>query len=62
MIDPHFGTDGIRGVANRPPLNPETALAIGRATVQPCRRSAESRPRIVLGRDTRQSGPMFEAA
>lgn len=54
-----FGTDGIRGVANRD-LTPELAFAIGRAAVLA---SGEGgRPRFVVGRDTRVSGPMLQAA
>ncbi|MGH9209198.1 MAG: phosphoglucosamine mutase [Acidimicrobiales bacterium] len=51
-----FGTDGVRGVANVE-LTPELALALGRA-------AAREVPgdRWALGRDTRQSGPMLEAA
>jgi phosphoglucosamine mutase len=57
-----FGTDGIRGVANEPPMTPETALAVGRAVVRLCREKSEGRPRIVVGRDTRLSGIMLESA
>lgn len=51
-----FGTDGVRGLAGRD-LTPEVATAIGRAAV----RAFGSR-RVVIGRDTRRSGPMLEAA
>ncbi len=51
-----FGTDGVRGVANRD-LTPEVALAIGRAAVR-----AFGSGRVVVGRDTRRSGPMLESA
>jgi phosphoglucosamine mutase len=54
-----FGTDGVRGVANRD-LTPELALSLGRALVQVL--GAEGRPAIVVGRDTRVSGPMLQAA
>jgi phosphoglucosamine mutase len=57
-----FGTDGIRGVANRPPMTPETALAVGRAIVRLCWEKNGDRPRIVVGRDTRLSGIMLESA
>jgi len=56
-----FGTDGIRGVANREPITCETALRLGRALVHSCQRSVQ-RPRIVVGRDTRISGDMLERA
>ncbi|MEZ5321654.1 MAG: phosphoglucosamine mutase [Microthrixaceae bacterium] len=51
-----FGTDGIRGAANTA-LTPELALAIGRATARTL-----GGPRIAVGRDTRRSGEMLEAA
>jgi phosphoglucosamine mutase len=54
-----FGTDGVRGVANRD-LTPELAFALGRAAVQAL--APEGRPRIAIGRDTRVSGPMLQAA
>ena len=56
MNDIRFGTDGVRGVANDG-LTVETALAIGRASV-----SVFPSSRVVIGRDTRRSGPMFELA
>ena len=52
-----FGTDGVRGVANAE-LTPELALALGRATA----RVLGPTPSVVVGRDTRRSGPMLEAA
>ncbi|MBV8067120.1 MAG: phosphoglucosamine mutase [Candidatus Eremiobacteraeota bacterium] len=54
-----FGTDGIRGVANAE-LTPELALRIGRAAAS-LLDDDDHRP-IVVGRDTRVSGPMLEAA
>ena len=56
-----FGTDGVRGVANRHPMTAEMALAIGRATAQVCR-GGEHRHRIVIGKDTRLSGYLIETA
>jgi phosphoglucosamine mutase len=56
-----FGTDGIRGVANQPPMTAEVALRLGRAVARrfsgPGRRG-----RIVIGKDTRLSGYMLESA
>jgi phosphoglucosamine mutase len=52
-----FGTDGIRGVANRD-LTPELVTALGRAAV---RVIGADQP-FVVGRDTRRSGPLLEAA
>ena len=54
-----FGTDGVRGVANRD-LTPELAFAIGRAAITAL--GGEGRPRLVVGRDTRISGLMLESA
>jgi phosphoglucosamine mutase len=51
-----FGTDGIRGVANAE-LTPELVMAIGRAAARVL--PAES---FLIGRDTRRSGPMLQAA
>ncbi|HVV48897.1 MAG TPA: phosphoglucosamine mutase [Polyangia bacterium] len=56
-----FGTDGIRGVANRDPMTAEMALRLGQAVAQRFRH--EDRPgRIVIGKDTRLSGYMLESA
>lgn len=60
-----FGTDGIRGRANDHPMTPEVALALGRAIAHIFRRDTPgglSRPRIVIGKDTRLSNYMFETA
>jgi phosphoglucosamine mutase len=54
-----FGTDGVRGVANRD-LTPELAFSIGRAAVTAL--GGGGRPRFVVGRDTRASGLMLESA
>jgi phosphoglucosamine mutase len=51
-----FGTDGVRGVANAD-LTPELALALGRAAAR-----VLGGDRFAIGRDTRRSGPMLEAA
>ena len=58
-----FGTDGIRGVANEAPLTADLAYRVGRqlvATLQ-AERGVE-RARLVIGRDTRRSGPLLESA
>jgi phosphoglucosamine mutase len=58
-----FGTDGIRGVANEPPLTGELAYRVGRELVATLAEQHRSgRVRVVIGRDTRRSGPMLEAA
>ncbi|MGQ9780525.1 MAG: phosphoglucosamine mutase [Bacillota bacterium] len=54
-----FGTDGVRGVANRE-LTPELAFRLGRAGAAVL--AAGKRPRVLIGRDTRLSGEMLEAA
>jgi phosphoglucosamine mutase len=53
-----FGTDGVRGVAGEL-LSAELALALGRAAT---RRTAATRARVLIVRDTRESGQMLEAA
>ena len=57
-----FGTDGVRGVANGDGLSPEVALALGRASALYARERGADRPVVVVGRDTRRSGPMLEDA
>lgn len=56
-----FGTDGVRGVANQD-LTVHLALRLARAAATVLRRHQETRPRVVIGRDTRISGDMLEAA
>lgn len=56
-----FGTDGVRGEANTE-LTPELAYHLGRAATLYFGAHSEERPRILIGRDTRISGEMFEAA
>ncbi len=56
-----FGTDGVRGVANAD-LTPELAFAIGRAGAAVIAHAAAPDVPIVIGRDTRISGSMLEAA
>jgi phosphoglucosamine mutase len=56
-----FGTDGIRGVAGKYPLDPKTVFAFGRALGEWAGAAAGKRghesARIVIGMDTRESGP-----
>jgi phosphoglucosamine mutase len=56
MAHAHFGTDGVRGLANDA-LTPEVALALGRATARVLKS-----PAVIIGRDTRLSGPMLSSA
>src|ERR687886_2070249 len=63
-----FETDGGRGIANVEPVTAETALKLGRAAahvftqLNPRAHSPGTRPKIVLGKDTRLSGYMLENA
>jgi len=57
-----FGTDGIRGTANVHPMTPEIALALGRAIAHVFREAEGERKQILIGKDTRLSGYMFEDA
>lgn len=57
-----FGTDGVRGVANEHPMTAEIALALGQAVAHVFGESGVGRPRIIIGKDTRLSGYMFENA
>jgi phosphoglucosamine mutase len=56
-----FGTDGVRGVANIEPMTTETAMRLGRAVAYIFHRPGH-RGKIVIGKDTRLSGYMFEQA
>ncbi|MCB1313996.1 MAG: phosphoglucosamine mutase [Sedimentitalea sp.] len=57
-----FGTDGVRGTANMAPMTAEMALKIGAAVGRYFRRDAGGVHRVVIGKDTRLSGYMFENA
>ncbi len=57
-----FGTDGVRGTANVYPMTAEMALRIGAAVGQYFRRESGGVRRVVIGKDTRLSGYMFENA
>ncbi len=56
-----FGTDGVRGVANTE-LTPELAFRIGRAGATVLAHSSDRHRPVIVGRDTRLSGTMLEAA
>lgn len=57
-----FGTDGVRGVANKDLTN-ELAMKIGMAAAEILLKHAgDQRPTVMIGRDTRASGDMLEAA
>jgi phosphoglucosamine mutase len=62
-----FGTDGIRGVANKYPMTPEVAVKLGQAIAHHFKKASQRnkppghRTRILIGKDTRLSGYMFES-
>jgi len=57
-----FGTDGVRGTANTYPMTAEMALKIGAAAGRYFRNDGSNGHRVVIGKDTRLSGYMFENA
>ncbi|WP_292293381.1 phosphoglucosamine mutase [Marivita sp.] len=57
-----FGTDGVRGTANTFPMTADMALRIGAAVGRHFRQDSKGVHRVVIGKDTRQSGYMFENA
>jgi phosphoglucosamine mutase len=56
-----FGTDGIRGEANRYPMDAMTAFSVGQAVTH-LFRNGDHRTRIIIGKDTRISGYMLESS
>ncbi len=60
MARQYFGTDGIRGRVNKPPMTAETALRLAIAAARTF--APEGGRDVVIGRDTRRSGEMIEAA
>ncbi|MEM7521238.1 MAG: phosphoglucosamine mutase [Pseudomonadota bacterium] len=57
-----FGTDGVRGTANQYPMTADVALRIGAAVGRYFRPEKGGFHRVVIGKDTRLSGYMFESA
>ena len=57
-----FGTDGVRGHANAHPMTADLVLRLGAAAGRYFRRDGSSAHRVVIGKDTRLSGYMFENA
>src|SRR5215471_4769511 len=57
-----FGTDGIRGIAGEFPLDPETVETVGRSLARNLASELGRPASIIIGRDTRQSGPEIEHA
>lgn len=62
MARKYFGTDGIRGLANAGAMTPEMAFRIGLAVTHQARQRVTHAPRVVIGKDTRLSGYLFETA
>jgi phosphoglucosamine mutase len=62
MTRRYFGTDGIRGLANRHPMTAEIAMKAGMAAGRLCSTGAIAPHRVVIGKDTRLSGYMIENA
>ena len=56
-----FGTDGIRGLTNTPPMTPEVAMRVGQAAGAKFLRGSHKH-RVLIGKDTRLSGYMIESA
>jgi phosphoglucosamine mutase len=61
MTRRYFGTDGIRGLSNRHPMTSDVALKVGMAAGKVFQ-NGKHRHRVVIGKDTRLSGYMLEAA
>ena len=62
MTRAYFGTDGIRGTANRFPMTPEVAMRVGLAAGKRFMSADDRRHLVVIGKDTRLSGYMLEPA
>jgi phosphoglucosamine mutase len=62
MARKYFGTDGIRGLANRAPMTSEVALKVGMAAGKLFSNGGGRPHRVVIGKDTRLSGYMIESA
>lgn len=61
MTRKYFGTDGIRGTVGQHPITPDFVLRLAHATGRVLRQ-VESRPTVLIGKDTRISGYMLESA
>ncbi|MFM8245407.1 MAG: phosphoglucosamine mutase [Burkholderiaceae bacterium] len=64
MTRKYFGTDGIRGQVGQPPITPDFMMRLGYAAGQVLAHevSGSNRPTVLIGKDTRLSGYMLEAA
>jgi len=61
MTRQYFGTDGIRGTVGQAPITPDFVLRLAHAVGRVLKQT-ESRPRVLIGKDTRISGYMLESA
>jgi len=61
MSRQYFGTDGIRGKVGQAPITPDFVMLLAHAVGRVLKRS-ESKPRVLIGKDTRISGYMLESA
>ena len=61
MTRQYFGTDGIRGTVGQAPITPDFVLRLAHAVGRVLRQT-ESRPTVLIGKDTRISGYMLESA
>ncbi len=58
----HFGTDGIRGTVGQAPITPDFVMKLGWAAGRVFTRDSSTRRNVLIGKDTRVSGYMFESA
>jgi phosphoglucosamine mutase len=61
MTRKYFGTDGIRGTVGQAPITPDFVMRLAHAVGRVLKRT-ESRPTVLIGKDTRISGYMLESA
>ncbi len=61
-IRKYFGTDGIRGTVGEPPITPDFVMKLGWAAGRVLSSRAPGRQKVLIGKDTRVSGYMFESA
>jgi phosphoglucosamine mutase len=62
MARKYFGTDGIRGHVGEEPITPEFVMRLGYAAGRVLASHGQGRPSVLIGKDTRISGYMLEAA
>ena len=62
MSRKYFGTDGVRGTVGQDPITPGFVMRLGQAAGRVLARDASGRPTVLIGKDTRISGYMLEAA